>query len=143
MRSDKPKFAVRFSHSTLYRKEGSTMKRFALMTAVGILLFAGSTASAAVAVRVGPVGVRVGRPAVRRAHVRPVVRPVHVAPRPVVAAPAVAPAPAVAAPAPAVRPAIRAHRLEAWQQIRENRQAALQAVLDRQQAIVDALQAGP
>lgn len=135
-------FVATFVHHTLYEKGDSTMKRFALIAAVGILLLAGSTASAGVAVKVGPVGVRVGRPAARRAYARPAVRRAYVASRPVIAAPAVVPAPAVA-PGAAARAAIRDRRAEAWQQIRENRQAALQAILDGQQAIADALQAGP
>ena len=145
MTNNQVNFVATHFHQTPYEKGDSTMTRFALITAVGILLLAGSTASAAVAVRVGPVGVRVGRPAARRAYARSAVRRAYVASRPVIAAPAVAPAPAVAAPAVApVRAAIHDHRVETWQQIRENRQAALQAVLDGQQAIADALQqAGP
>jgi len=147
MRRNQVSFVTNTFQQTLYDMGDGTMTRFALMTAVGVLLLAGSTASAAVAVKVGPVGVRVGRPAVRRAYARPAVRRAYVASRPVVAAPAVAPAPAVAAPAvahgAAVRSAVRDRRMEAWQQIRENRQAALQAILDGQQAIADALQDSP
>jgi len=70
------------------------------LAVVFALLFASSTASAAVAVRVGPVRVAVGRPAVRRP---------------------------VAAPAPMVRPAARAvvhHRRDVGRVIVHNRRQA-------------------
>ena len=77
------------------------------LAVVFALLFTCSTASAAVAVRVGPVRVAVGRPAVRRA---------------------------VAAPAPVVRPAARAvvhHRHDVARDIvHDRRQAAWNAVID-------------
>ena len=109
------------------------MKRFALIAAFGIVLLVSSNASAAVAVRVGRVGVRVGRPVARPVVRRVVARPAYVAPRRVVAAPSVA-------PVPAYRASVHAQRVAAWQTIRDNRQDAYQTILDRQQAIVDALQ---
>jgi len=102
------------------------MKRLSIqLVALCTLLFACSTASAAVAVRVGPVRVAVGRPAARRAVVAParVVRPVV--------------RPAVVAPVPVVRPVVRAT-------VHHRRSTARHIVHDRRQAawgaVVDALQ---
>ncbi|OHB79095.1 MAG: hypothetical protein A2V98_04025 [Planctomycetes bacterium RBG_16_64_12] len=86
------------------------MKALSLAVALTFALLAGSTASAAVVVGVGPVHVAVGRPAAR---------PVVVAPRP------------ISRPVP---------RAITYARIHNHRQAVAGAVEDRQEAFVDAVE---